>query len=90
LSDTKEYKPAAVVTVEAEIPVAWLFAVTLAPGTIAPEGSVTKPLMPPLPAWENAAVPASRIRIQVRRIICTVAAAAFPNLMNGLSIKCWY
>ena len=36
--ETKEYRPAAVVTVCCSSPVAWLIAVTLAPGTIAPEG----------------------------------------------------
>jgi hypothetical protein len=30
-------------------------------------GSETKPLMPPLPAWAKAAVPAQKIRIHIQR-----------------------
>jgi hypothetical protein len=41
-------------TLESLTPVAWLSATTLAPGTMAPEESVTRPLMDPLPACANA------------------------------------
>jgi hypothetical protein len=40
--------------VESFNPVAWLCAETLASGMIAPDGSVTSPLMDPLPAWAKA------------------------------------
>jgi hypothetical protein len=90
LSDTNEYKPAAVETVDVEIPVAWLFAVTLAPGTIAPEGSVTSPLMLPRPAWANAALAAHRIRTQTKKAFCIFVALAFLFFMGGLSIISLY
>ena len=67
MSDTNEYKPAPVVTVDCAIPVAWLSAVTLAPGTIAPLGSVTSPLIAPLPAWANTVAPALKARIETQR-----------------------
>jgi hypothetical protein len=53
--------------VDCVIPVAWLSAVTFAPGTSAPLGSVIVPLMPPRPAWAQAAVPADRRSIPVQR-----------------------
>jgi hypothetical protein len=58
-----------VVTVDWDIPVAWFSAVTLAPGTTAPLGSVTVPLMPPRPAWAQAAVPAVIESIEIHRDI---------------------
>jgi hypothetical protein len=46
--------PAALETVDWEMPVEWLRTTTFAPGMMAPVGSVTVPLMPPRPAWANA------------------------------------
>ena len=50
------YNPAELVTVRCVTPVAGLSRITLAPGTMSPPGSVTVPLILPLPAsWPNAA-----------------------------------
>jgi hypothetical protein len=64
--------------------VAWLSAVTLAPLTTAPEGSETKPLMLPLPAWANATEPAQRKRMQTERKFRAVLTIAFLLFINGL------
>src|ERR1039458_6223477 len=84
VNDTKLYKPASLVTVCSATPVAWLRAVTLAPLTIAPEGSVTRPLMLPLPAWASAMEPAQRKRVQTERRFRAVLTIAFLLFMNSL------
>jgi len=58
--------------------------VTLAPLTIAPEGSDTRPLMPPLPAWASATEPVQRKRRQTERRFQTPLTAAFPLCMERL------
>src|SRR6266567_4984854 len=75
-SEMNEYNPAAVVTVESVSPVAVFFAVTVAPGTIAPLVSATCPLMPPRPAWENS-ISAQGKRSAMQRKMCGKKVA--PN-----------
>jgi hypothetical protein len=77
LSETKEYKPAAVEMVDCAIPVAWLERVTLAPGTTAPLGSVTVPLMPPRPACAQAIDPAESSRRLAQSNMCRKAEVIF-------------
>src|ERR1700694_251870 len=57
----KVYSPAALVTVCSVTPVARLSRTTWAPETIPPCGSVTVPLMVPLPACANAEIPVNKI-----------------------------
>jgi hypothetical protein len=54
-NDGKTYKPVAVVVSAYVTPVASLIAVTDAPGTTAPEESVTVPSILEVPVWANAA-----------------------------------
>jgi hypothetical protein len=53
----------------------------LAPGTIAPLGSVTIPLTPPLPAWAIAAALAHKKRIKTKRNLHTAVVLALAIFM---------
>src|SRR5215475_13830368 len=87
------YSPALDVTVLWETPVAASTASTVAPGTTAPEGSVTEPLMPPRNVWARLAIGAasrsantSSTTVDTLRVMRLNIA---PNLLK-VQVKLWF
>src|SRR5437773_12164495 len=66
-SDVRLYRPELVLTVLVVTPVPTLTALTLAPGTAAPDGSDTVPRTPPAWPWPNSCVPAAAIKANKMR-----------------------